>query len=101
MQQRDVEILASNAGRMVVTPGHEAARGYITERLIQIGIKGYDEGSHELPYQRDGGSFVNVVGASRGEIGSCRLYCLELTMTPADLTLGLTTMPPLLPFCFR
>ncbi|MCZ6867328.1 MAG: M28 family peptidase [Chloroflexi bacterium] len=67
MQQRDVEILASNAGRMVGTPGHEAARAYITERLIQIGIKGYDEGSHELPYQRDGGSFVNVVGCIPGE----------------------------------
>jgi len=62
MQQRDVEILSSDAGRMVGTPGHEAARAYITERLIQIGIKGYEEGSHELPYQRYGESFVNVAG---------------------------------------
>ena len=66
MQQRDVENLASDSGRMVGTPGHEAARVYITERLIQIGIKGYDEGSYELPYQRDGGSFVNVVGHMPG-----------------------------------
>ena len=66
MQQQDVEMLATNEGRMVGTPGHEAARAYITKRLIQIGIKGYEEGSHELPYQRYGESFVNVAGRIPG-----------------------------------
>ena len=66
MLERDVRAISTTQGRMVGTPGHDAAGRYIIERLTQIGVAGYEGDSFELPYQSDGENFVNIIGRLAG-----------------------------------
>lgn len=64
--REDVEKLATTHGRQVGTPGHDAARDHIVSRLADLGIDGYAGGPFELPYQRGGQGFVNLVAQLPG-----------------------------------
>ena len=59
----DVEHIATEAGRMVGTPGHTQARAYLCERLAGLGLEPYGEG-FALPYS--GGEMANVVARVPG-----------------------------------
>lgn len=63
--RHDVTSLATSAGRMVGTPGHAAARGYLVERLAGLGLEPYGE-RFELPYAVEGVQLCNVIGVARG-----------------------------------
>jgi len=62
----DVIQLAQPEGRMVGTSGHDVAAEYLIERLGQLGIDPYVDGSFALPYETDGQRFVNLVGQIPG-----------------------------------
>jgi hypothetical protein len=62
----DVEALATPAGRKVGTPGHEAARHYLQERLTALGLKPYRDDQFALPYQAGRLQFHNVIGVVPG-----------------------------------
>lgn len=63
--RHDVITLATSAGRMVGTPGHAAARGYLVERLTGLGLSPQGE-RFELPYAADGMRLCNVIGVAPG-----------------------------------
>jgi hypothetical protein len=62
----DVIQLAQPEGRMVGTSGHDVAAEYLIERLSQLGIEPYIDGSFALPYETNGQRFVNLVGQIPG-----------------------------------
>ena len=62
----DVIQLAQPEGRMVGTSGHDVAAEYLIERLGQLGMEPYVDGSFALPYETDGQRFVNLVGQIAG-----------------------------------
>jgi hypothetical protein len=62
----DVSQLALPKGRNVGSPGHDAARAYILDRLHQLGLAKYTGDSFELPYDDGDQHFVNIVGAIAG-----------------------------------
>jgi hypothetical protein len=64
--EQDVRALATSAGRMVGTPGHDAAQSYLHERLAGIGLEPYEGDSFALTYTGDGVEFTNLVGVARG-----------------------------------
>ena len=69
--EREVRALARPSGRMVGTPGHDAAREYLADRLARLGLEphppvaGADE-PYELPYRSGGTDFVNLAGVAPG-----------------------------------
>ncbi|KIG13713.1 Aminopeptidase [Enhygromyxa salina] len=63
--RHDVITLATAAGRMVGTAGHEQARGYLAERLAGLGLDPYGE-RFELPYAASGARLCNVIGVAPG-----------------------------------
>ncbi len=63
--QQDVATLATPAGRMVGTPGHEAAVRYLLERLSELGLEGYG-GSFTHAYRVGTTHFTNLVGQLPG-----------------------------------
>lgn len=63
----DVMNLALPDGRMVGTPGHDQARDYLQQRLVQLGLEPYANGGYELPYRHNGVSFTNLVGRIPGQ----------------------------------
>ncbi len=65
--RQDVLALATAEGREVGTPGHGAARQFITQRLTDLGVRAYSGGSLELRYQRGGSEFTNIVGRVPGK----------------------------------
>ena len=63
----DVAALATPAGRMVGSAGHEHAREFLCRRMSDLGLEPYNGGAgHVLPYQRDGQEFFNLVGVAPG-----------------------------------
>ena len=63
----DVTGICFPRGRMVGSPGHRKARAYLAARLEEVGCVPFSGDSLELPYQRKGKSFCNLVGVVRGE----------------------------------
>ncbi len=59
--QHDVATLATSAGRMVGTPGHEAAAKYLLGRLTELGLEGYG-GFFTHAYRAGTTHFTNLVG---------------------------------------
>lgn len=64
--EHDVRSLATSAGRCVGTIGHEQAKRYLLERMKQLGLAPYHEGSYELPYQAGRTDFSNLLGRIPG-----------------------------------
>ena len=64
--RRDVENLATPAGRMVGSAGHEAARTYLLERLRQLGLPAYRGDLFDLPYRVGTQAFHNLVALIPG-----------------------------------
>lgn len=62
----DVEAICFPRGRMVGSPGHRKARKVLCARLDEIGCVPYRGDSFELPYQRKGQSFCNLIGVIPG-----------------------------------
>lgn len=67
--QHDVAALATPAGRMVGTPGHEAAVRYLLGRLTELGLEGYGD-SFRLAYRVGNAHFSNLVGRLPGSDAS-------------------------------
>lgn len=68
--KEDVYSLCLPEGRMIGTPGHEKAIGYLLQRLEDIGCRPYQDGSFELPYRSEGRSFTNLIGVVPGRDSS-------------------------------
>jgi hypothetical protein len=64
--RRDVELLALPAGRMVGSAGHAAAQAYLLQRLGQLSLTPYRNGSLDLPYRVDGQDFHNLIAVLPG-----------------------------------
>lgn len=65
--RRDVETLATTAGRRIGDPGHEAARNFLRGRLGELGLSPYAGTSFELPYDTaHHGRRTNLVGLLPG-----------------------------------
>jgi hypothetical protein len=64
--QADVEAICLPHGRVVGTEGHEEARAILATRLAEVGCVPFRGEAFDLPYQRDGISFCNLVGVIRG-----------------------------------
>lgn len=62
----DVEAICFPRGRMVGSPGHRKARKVLCARLDEIGCVPYRGDTFELPYQRKGQSFCNLIGVIPG-----------------------------------
>ena len=67
MLQNDVGALATPRGRMVGTSGHAEALSYITNRLIELGVKPYSNDSFIQPYSQYGQSFYNIIAKINGK----------------------------------
>ena len=65
--KQDVLTLATSEGREVGTRGHDVARGFIVQRLTELGVCAYSGDSLELGYKRDGVEFTNIVGRVVGK----------------------------------
>jgi hypothetical protein len=66
--RRDVERLATPAGRMVGTPGHAAARDHLVERLAACDLRPYCGGGFRCDYiGTEQGRFSNLLGVLPGE----------------------------------
>jgi len=64
--RRDVETLATPAGRRVGDPGHDAARTFLLARMRELGLAPY-AGAFELPYDTaEHGRRTNLVGVVPG-----------------------------------
>lgn len=64
--RKDVERLATPDGRMVGTPGHARARGYVVERVRELGLEGYRDGRFEFPYAAGEIELTNVLAVLPG-----------------------------------
>lgn len=64
----DVMALTADSGRNVGSLGHRRAREYIVERLTELGLAPYTDGSFVLPYSPDGFGFANIVAMIPGTI---------------------------------
>ena len=62
---RDVDALA-RSDRPVGSPGHAAARAYLTDRLAEVGATSYAGDGFALPYGGDDGRFANLIGVIPG-----------------------------------
>jgi hypothetical protein len=62
----DVEAICFPRGRVVGSPGHRKARKVLCARLEEVGCVPFCGDSFELPYQRNGTSFCNLVGMIPG-----------------------------------
>ncbi|WP_052573404.1 M28 family peptidase [Haloferula sp. BvORR071] len=66
------QALALPAGRRVGQPGHDVAREYLLGQMERIGLKPFEGGSFELPYERlhpntrELQGFINLVGVIPG-----------------------------------
>src|SRR5436190_3417274 len=64
--REEVEALARPGGRVVGTPGHEAARRHLERRLAEAGLEPYRGDTFALPYRAAGHDFCNLVGVAPG-----------------------------------
>jgi len=64
--REDVEAICFPRGRLVGSPGHKKARKVLCARLEEIGCVPFRGDSFELPYQRSGQSFCNLIGVIPG-----------------------------------
>jgi hypothetical protein len=62
----DVEAICFPRGRMVGSPGHKKARKVLCARLEEVGCVPFRGESFELPYQKNGTLFCNLIGVIRG-----------------------------------
>ena len=63
----DVAALATPAGRMVGSAGHERAREVLDKRMSSLGLEPYNgTDGYLLPYHHDGREFFNLVGVLPG-----------------------------------
>ena len=63
----DVAALATPAGRMVGSAGHERARAFLCKRMSSLGLGRYNGADgYVLPYQSGGQQFFNLVGVIPG-----------------------------------
>ena len=63
----DVTALATPAGRMVGSAGHERARDFLCKRMSSLGLERYNGADgYGLPYQQGGQDFFNLVGVLPG-----------------------------------
>lgn len=60
----DVRALATPKGRVVETPGHEAAREYLLGRMDEVGLEPYSSSSYTLPYHHN--RLINLAGLIPG-----------------------------------
>lgn len=65
--ETDVRNLATDMGRDVGTVGHDDARGYILDRLHDMGIAPYLPGGFEASYSSDDQEFSNILAAVPGK----------------------------------
>ena len=68
--ETDVRNLATDMGREVGTAGHDDARGYILDRLHDMGIAPYLPGGFEASYSSDDQEFCNLLAVLPGEDAS-------------------------------
>ena len=64
--ESDVRAIALPDGRRVGQPGHDVARKYLLGRLEEIGLEPFRGDSFELPFEREGTRFTNLVGVIPG-----------------------------------
>lgn len=66
--RRDTYALATDAGRMPGTAGHDAARGYLEARFVDLGLAEYPglDGYRHAFRTRGGLGMTNLVGVIRG-----------------------------------
>ena len=62
----DVDSICFPRGRVVGSPGHRKARKVLCARLEAVGCVPFRGDTFEMPYQRDGESFCNLVGVIPG-----------------------------------
>jgi acetylornithine deacetylase/succinyl-diaminopimelate desuccinylase-like protein len=65
--QADVTALATAEGRKVGTPGHDAAKSYLLERLDSLNLQPYQGDFMELSYKSGGNTFSNLVAVLPGK----------------------------------
>lgn len=65
--KRDVAALALPEGRMVGTAGHEKARRRLVDRMTELGLEPYKDGTLELKYRANGVDFTNLLGVIPGQ----------------------------------
>lgn len=65
--EQDVRELCKPGGRMVGTPGHSEAEGWVARRLYDIGCKPYSGDSFALHYMEEGLAFTNFAGFVPGK----------------------------------
>ena len=59
----DVEALCAVRDRRVGSPGHDAARAYLSQRYAAIGLRPYGD-TYELPYAGGGINFTNLLAVA-------------------------------------
>jgi hypothetical protein len=64
--ESDVRAIALPRGRRVGQPGHDIAREYLIRRMTEIGLEPFTGDSFELPFEREGTRFTNLVGVIPG-----------------------------------
>jgi hypothetical protein len=64
--ESDVSAIALPGGRRVGRPGHDVAREYLLGRLEEIGLEPFRGDSFQLPFEREGIRFANLVGVVPG-----------------------------------
>ena len=65
----DVERLAVAGGRLPGSPGHQAARDMISERMASLGLRPYADAAYELAYQAGALHGRNLIGVAPGRSG--------------------------------
>ena len=64
--ESDVRAIALPRGRRVGQPGHHIAREYLIRRMTEIGLEPFTGDGFELPFEREGTRFTNLVGVISG-----------------------------------
>jgi hypothetical protein len=64
--ESDVRAIALPRGRRVGQPGHDIAREYLIRRMTEIGLEPFTGDGFELPFEREGTRFTNLVGVISG-----------------------------------
>ena len=64
--QEDIQRLVVPGGRLPGAEGHAAARAHIVQRLDELALSPYRDGSFELPYSEGGQNYVNVLARIPG-----------------------------------
>ena len=64
--ESDVNVLATNSGRTVGSPGHLAAKQYLLERLSALSTEPYKNRNFEASYRSNGQDYSNILATIEG-----------------------------------